>query len=82
LELLQAPGQFEPTFKNPSAWASIKDRTTAIAAAGSQKLVDMAAQSITSPSLQKEAAKICWGKNRFSGRKSKTTYETRRCDER
>ena len=71
LGIITAPGQFEPTFKNPSAWASIKDRTTAIAAAGSQKLVDMAAQSITSPSLQKEAARFVGGRTDFQGESQK-----------
>jgi len=63
LKLLHAPGQFEPTFNNPGAWSSIRDRKTAIAAAGSATKVDMAAKSISNSTLQKQAAKFCWWKN-------------------
>lgn len=71
LSIITAPDQFEPTFKNRGSWLAIRDRNSAIAAAGNQKIVDMAASSITNPSLQKEAAKFVGGRTDFQGESQK-----------
>lgn len=71
LKIITAPGQFEPTFSNPGAWSSIRDRQTAIAAAGSATKVDMAARSIKNPTLQKEAARFVGGRTDFMGESQK-----------
>jgi hypothetical protein len=76
LKIITAPGQFEPTFKNPGKWAAIRDRKSAIAATGSGQLVDMAARSITNPSLQKEAAKFIGGRTDFQGESQKKYMKT------
>lgn len=69
--IITAPGQFEPTFHNAGAWASIRDRKSAIAAAGNAQKVDMAVKSITSPSLQKEAQRFIGGRTDFMGESQK-----------
>lgn len=69
--IVTAPGQFEPTFHNAGAWAAIRDRKSAIAAAGSAQKVDMAVKSITNPSLQKEAQKFVGGRTDFMGESQK-----------
>lgn len=69
--IITAPGQFEPTFKNPEAWKTIRDRNSAIAAAGNSQLVDMAARSITNPSLQMEAQRFIGGRTDFMGESQK-----------
>lgn len=71
-KIITAPGQYEPTFANPGAWGSIKDRSTAIAAAGKgAPPIDMAAKSITNPILQKEAARFVGGRTDFMGESQK-----------
>jgi len=69
--IVTAPGQFEPTFHNAGAWAAIRDRKSAIAAAGNAQKVDMAAKSITNPSLQREAQKFIGGRTDFMGESQK-----------
>lgn len=70
--IITADGQYEPTFDNPGAWTSIKDRKSAIAAAGKGAgLVDMAAKSITNPLLQREAARFVGGRTDFMGESQK-----------
>jgi len=69
--IITAPGQFEPTFHNAGAWASIRDRKSAIAAAGNAQKVDMAVKSITTPSLQKEAQRFIGGRTDFMGESQK-----------
>ena len=69
--IITAPGQYEPTFYNAGVWAAIRDRKSAIAAAGNGQKVDMAAQSITSPSLQREAQRFIGGRTDFQGESQK-----------
>jgi len=69
--IVTAPGQFEPTFHNAGAWAGIRDRKSAIAATGSASKLDMAAKSITNPSLQKEAQRFVGGRTDFMGESQK-----------
>jgi hypothetical protein len=52
-------------------WAAIRDRKSAIAAAGNGQKVDMAAQSITNPSLQREAQRFIGGRTDFMGESQK-----------
>lgn len=70
-KIITAPGQFEPTFNNAGAWAAIRDRRSAIAAAGNAQKVDMAAKSITNPSLQREAQRFVGGRTDFMGESQK-----------
>ena len=70
-DIITSPGQFEPTFHNAGAWAAIRDRKSAIAAAGNAQKVDMAAKSITNPSLQKQAQKFVGGRTDFMGESQK-----------
>jgi len=74
--IITAPGQFEPTFHNAGAWASIRDRRSAIAAVGNAQKVDMAASSITNASLQKEAQKFIGGRTDFMGESQKPYMKT------
>lgn len=70
--IITAPGQYQPTFTNPGAWSAIKDRQTAIAAAGKgSSLIDMAVRSITNPSLQRESARFVGGRTDFMGESQK-----------
>ena len=69
--IVTAPGQFEPTFHNTDAWSAIRDRKSAIAAAGNASKVDMAAKSITNPALQKGAQKFVGGRTDFMGESQK-----------
>jgi len=71
LKIITAPGQFQPTFSNPGVWSSIRDRQSAIAAAGSATKVDMAARSISNPNLQREAARFVAGRTDFQGESQK-----------
>jgi len=70
-DIITSPEQFEPTFHNAGAWAAIRDRKSAIAAAGNAQKVDMAAKSITNPSLQKQAQKFVGGRTDFMGESQK-----------
>jgi hypothetical protein len=70
-KIIVAPGQFQPTFKNPSAWANIKDRKTAAAVTGNIQKVDMAAKSITNPVLQQKASAFVGGRTDFMGESEK-----------
>lgn len=70
--IITAGGQYQPTFDDPGAWSSIKDRKSAITAAGKgSELVDMAAKSITNPLLQREAARFVGGRTDFMGESQK-----------
>jgi hypothetical protein len=69
--IITAPGQYQPTFGNAATWNAIRDRKSAIAAAGSAQKVDMAAKSITNPSLQKEAQRFVGGRTDFQGESQK-----------
>jgi len=69
--VITAPGQYQPTFSNPSKWKSIKDRVSAINATGNEKKIDMAAKSITNPALQRESAKFVGGRTDFQGESQK-----------
>lgn len=69
--IITAPGQFEPTFHNAGAWTAIRDRKSAVAAAGNAQKVDMASKSITSPSLQREAQRFVGGRTDFMGESQK-----------
>jgi hypothetical protein len=70
--IITAEGQYEPTFANPGAWSAVRDRQTAIAAAGKgPSLIDMAARSITNPLLQREAARFIGGRTDFMGESQK-----------
>jgi murein DD-endopeptidase MepM/ murein hydrolase activator NlpD len=70
--IITADGQYQPTFDNPGVWKSIKDRKSAISAAGKGAgLIDMAAKSITNPLLQREAARFVGGRTDFMGESQK-----------
>ena len=69
--LIIASGQYEPTFKNRRDWAAIKDRETAIKAAGSATNVDSSARAILNPTLQKKAAEFVGGRTDFMGESQK-----------
>lgn len=69
--IVTAPGQFEPTFHNAGAWAAIRDRKSAIAAAGNAQKVDMASKSITNTSLQSAAQRFVGGRTDFMGESQK-----------
>ena len=69
--IITAPGQYQPTFNNAGSWNAIRDRKSAIAAAGNAKKVDMAAASITNPFLQKAAQKFVGGRTDFMGESQK-----------
>jgi hypothetical protein len=69
--IITAPGQYEPTFNNAGSWNAIRDRKSAIAAAGNAQKVDMAVASITNPSLQKAAQKFVGGRTDFQGESQK-----------
>lgn len=71
LRIITAPGQYQPTFKNPGAWGAIRDKRSAIAAVGSQTLVEKAARSITNPKLQTEAQRFIGGRTDFQGESQK-----------
>ncbi len=70
-KIITAPGQYQPTFGNPAAWNSIKDRNSAINAVKDSKLVDMAAKSILNPTLQKNAANFVGSRTDFQGESQK-----------
>lgn len=71
-KIITAPGQYQPTFTNPAAWNSIKDKKSAIAAAGKGAgPIDMALKSITDPSLQREAQRFVGGRTDFMGESQK-----------
>jgi hypothetical protein len=69
--IITAEGQYQPTFGNAMKWKAIRDRKSAIAAVGSSKLIDMAATSISHPTLQREAAKFVAGRTDFQGESQK-----------
>jgi hypothetical protein len=69
--IITSEGQYQPTFGNASKWRSIRDRKSAIVAVGSSTLVDMAARSISSSTLQREAAKFVGGRTDFQGESQK-----------
>lgn len=69
--IITAEGQYQPTFGNAMKWKAIRDRKSAIAAVGSSKLIDMAAMSITHPTLQREASKFVAGRTDFQGESQK-----------
>jgi len=69
--IITAPGQYQPTFNNAGKWNAIKDRKSAIAAAGNASKVDMAAKSITNPTLQQAAARFVGGRTDFMGESQK-----------
>lgn len=73
--IITAEGQYEPTFGNLSKWKGIRDRKSAIVAVGSSTLVDMAARSISSSTLQREAAKFVSGRTDFQGESQKTSMK-------
>jgi hypothetical protein len=70
-KIITAPGQYQPTFGNPGAWNSIKDKNSAIKAVGDPKLVDMAANSISNPMLQRNAANFVGSRTDFMGESQK-----------
>jgi hypothetical protein len=69
--IITAPGQYQPTFNNAATWNAIRDRKSAIAAAGNAQKVDMASKSITNPFLQKEAQRFVGGRTDFMGESQK-----------
>jgi len=69
--IITAPGQYQPTFNNAGKWNAIKDRKSAIAAVGNASKVDMAAKSITNPTLQQAAARFVGGRTDFMGESQK-----------
>lgn len=70
-DIISASGQYEPTFSNPSKWKFIKDRKSAIDAAGNAQKVDMAAKSISNPTLRREASRFIGGRTDFQGERQK-----------
>jgi hypothetical protein len=69
--IVTAPGQFAPTFGNPSVWKSIVDKSSAIAAVGNADKLNMAVKSITNPSLQQNAKSFVGGRTDFMGESQK-----------
>lgn len=70
-DLINASGQYEPTFGNKGAWRAIKDRATAIKAAGSATNVDQSARAILNPQLQSKAKSFVQGRTDFLGESMK-----------
>jgi hypothetical protein len=70
-KIITASGQYQPTFGNPGAWNSIKDKNTAINAVKDAKLIDMAAKSISDSSLQRNAANFVGSRTDFQGESQK-----------
>lgn len=66
-DLINSSGQYEPTFGNKGAWRAIKDRATAIRAAGSATNVDQSARAILNPQLQSKARSFVQGRTDFLG---------------
>ena len=70
-DLINADNQYEPTFGNKGAWRAIKDRATAIKAAGSATNVDQSARAILNPQLQSKAKSFVQGRTDFKGESQK-----------
>lgn len=70
-DLINSSGQYEPTFKNKGAWRAIKDRDTAIKAAGSATNVDQSARAILNSQLQSKAKSFVQGRTDFLGESMK-----------
>jgi hypothetical protein len=70
-KIITAPGQYQPTFKNPGAWNSVKDKNSATAVVGDSKLIDMAASSISNPILQRNASNFIGSRTDFMGESQK-----------
>lgn len=70
-DAILSPGQYQPTFSSRRKWAAIKDRETAIAAAGSATNVDSSAKAIMNPTLQKNAKEFVQGRTDFLGESQK-----------
>ena len=79
-KIVTASGQYQPTFTNPGAWNAIKDKNTAIKAVGDPKLVDMAANSISNPSLQRNAASFIGSRSDFMGESQKKNMSPEKGD--
>lgn len=83
INIITADGQYQPTFKNPGQWRSIRDRASAINAVkilpyvgkNAPALIDMGAKSITNPVLQKEAARFVGGRTDFMGESQKDSMK-------
>jgi hypothetical protein len=70
-DLINSSGQYEPTFGNKGAWRAIKDRSTAIKAAGSATNVDSSARAILNSQLQSKAKSFVQGRTDFLGESQK-----------
>jgi hypothetical protein len=79
-KIITASGQYQPTFGNPGAWNSIKDRNSAINVVKDSKLVDMAAKSISDSSLQRSAANFVGSRTDFQGESQKPHMKPKKGD--
>jgi len=73
-EIIVAPGQYEPVFRNKNDWAKIKDRNTAIIAYQNSKKVpladatlaiDASYKAITNPTLKANSRKFVGSRTEF-----------------
>jgi hypothetical protein len=79
-KIITAAGQYQPTFSNPGLWNAIKDRASAINAVGDSKLVDMAANSLLNPILQRNAANFIGSRTDFMGESQKPYMKPKKGD--
>ena len=83
--IITAANQYQPTFGNTDVWKSIKDRPTALKAVqlynkDYTKLLDVAAKSLTNPSLQQNAANFIGSRTDFRGESQKPYMDTKKGD--
>jgi hypothetical protein len=79
-KIITAPGQYQPTFKNPNAWNQIRDKSTAANVVGDSKLVDMAAKSLMNPTLQRNSANYIGSRTDFMGESQKKNMKPQKGD--
>ena len=79
--IINASGQYEPTFSNPKEWKAISDLASAAKASGkSQAYLQRVAAAIKNPQLQAKAASFVGGRSDFMGETQKGAMKSNRGD--
>jgi len=79
--IINASGQYEPTFSNPKEWKAISDLASAAKASGkSQEYLKRVAAAIKNPQLQANAASFVGGRSDFMGETQKGAMKSNRGD--
>jgi hypothetical protein len=79
-KIITAPGQYQPTFSNPGAWNSIKNKDTATKVVGDSKLINMSENSLLNPTLMRNAASFVGSRTDFMGESQKKNMKPEKGD--